>query len=151
MVFKGGRLEDKLNCEVEVREISENEIDVANKLVFTVFEFPVEWKKDWDEVSLGWVQKGGKYYVAYVEGKPVGTSFLSSLMKTGGIFSVGTLKEFRKRGVGTALTVHAITGSIKEGNDLHTLQTAKGGNAERLYKEIGFEIDHTVSWYVKKF
>jgi hypothetical protein len=38
----------------------------------------------------------------------------------------------------------------KEGNDLHTLQTAKGGNAERLYKEIKFEVDHAVSWYVKK-
>jgi hypothetical protein len=40
--------------------------------------------------------------------------------------------------------------SIKEGNDLHTLQTAKGGNAERLYKKVGFEVDHIVSWYVKE-
>jgi len=150
MVFKGGRLEDKLNPDVKVREISESEIDVGNKLMFTIFEMPNEWKKGWHRLILDWLRKGGKFYVGYIEGKPVGTSFLFSSMKTGGIFSVGTLKEYRRRGVGTTLTVHAIMKSIKEGNDLHTLQTAKGGNAEGLYKKIGFEIDHTSSWYVKK-
>jgi GNAT superfamily N-acetyltransferase len=150
MVFKGKGLEDKLIPGGEVREISESEIDVADKLLFTTFEFPIEWKKKWDRLTLDWMQKGGKYYVAYVKGKPIGTSFLFSLMKTGGIFNVGTLKEYRKRGVGTALTVHAIMESIKEGNNIHTLQTAKGGNAERLYNEIGFVTDHTVTWYIKK-
>lgn len=145
MVFKGKGLEDKLIPGGEVREISESKIDVADKLLFTTFEFPIEWKKKWDRLTLDWMQKGGKYYVAYVKGKPIGTSFLFSLMKTGGIFNVGTLKEYRKRGVGTALTVHAIMESIKEGNNIHTLQTAKGGNAERLYNEIGFVTDHTVT------
>jgi len=88
--------------------------------------------------------------LGYVDGKPVGTSFLYSLIKAGGIFTVGTLKEYRKKGVGTTLTVHALMESIKEGNDLHTLQTAKGGNAERLYKKVGFEVDHNALWYVKK-
>jgi len=53
-------------------------------------------------------------------------------MKTGGIFIVGTLKEYRRRGVGTTLTVHVVMDSIKQGNNLHTLQAEKGGNAERL-------------------
>jgi GNAT superfamily N-acetyltransferase len=150
MVFKGKGLENKLSPGVEVREISESEVDIGSRLDFTIFEFPIEWKKDFDRVILSWMWKGGKFYAAYVDGKPVGTSFLFSLMKTGGIFNVGTLKESRKRGIGTALTVHAINESIKEGNDLHTLQTKKGGNAERLYKEIGFVTDHTVSWFAKK-
>jgi GNAT superfamily N-acetyltransferase len=150
MVFKGGRLEEKLNHEVEVREISESEVDVGNRLVLKVFEFPIEWKKEFNKLTLDWMQKGGRLFVGYVDGKPVGTSFLFSLTKTGGIFTVGTLKEYRKRGIGTTLTVHALMESIKEGNDLHTLQTAKGGNAERLYKKVGFEVDHIVSWYVKE-
>lgn len=150
MVFKGKGLEDELSPGVEVREISESEVDVGNRLDFTIFEFPIEWKKDFDKVILGWMRKGGRFYVAYVDGKPVGTSFLFSLMKTGGIFNVGTLKEYRKRGIGTILTVHAINESVKEGNALHTLQTTKGGNAERLYKEIGFVTDHTASWFIKK-
>ena len=150
MVFKGGRLEEKLNHEAQVREISESEVDIGSKLALTVFEFPIKWKKEFDKLQLDWMQRGGRYFVGYVDGKPVGTSFLYSLMKTGGIFTVGTLKEYRKKGIGTTLTVHALMESIKDGNELHTLQTTKGGNAERLYKKVGFEVDHIVSWYVKK-
>jgi len=150
MVFKGKGLEDKLSPSGDVREIPESEIDVADRIVFAVFEFPIEWKKKWDRVMIDWMRKGGKYYVAYVQGKPVGTSFLFSLMKIGGIFNVGTLKEYRKRGIATALTIHAIMESMRDGNGIHTLQTARGGNAERLYKKIGFVTDHTASWYVKK-
>ena len=151
MVFEGKQVEDKLNPEVKVREISESEIDVHSKLLLTIFEMPIEWKKGWDKLALDGIRKGWKFYLAYTEGKPVGTCALFSLMKTGGIFSVGTLKEYRRRGIGTTLTVNAVMDSINEGNDLHTLQAAKGGYAERLYKKIGFEIDHTISHFVKKF
>jgi len=60
------------------------------------------------------------------------------------------LKKYRRRGIGTTLTVHALINSIKEGNSLHTLEATKGGNAERLYRRIGFETDHTTSWFIKK-
>ena len=151
MVFKGKQVEDKLNPEVKVKEISGSEIDVYNKLMLTIFEMPFEWKEGLDKLFLEWIRKGAKLYLAYVEGKPVGTCALFSLLKIGGIFNVGTLEEYRRRGIGTTLTVHAIMDSIKEGNNLHILQTAKGGNAERLYRKIGFETDHTISWFVKKF
>ena len=150
MVFKEGGLKEKLNREVEVRKIPESEVDVGNRIMLEVFEFPKVLEEEFAKLLLSWMKKKGKFFVGYVDGKPVGTSFLFSLMKIGGIFSVGTLSEYRKRGIGTTLTVHAALESIKEGNDLHTLQTAKGGDAEKLYKKIGFEVDHTVSWYVKK-
>ena len=150
MVFKEGRLEEKLNRQVDVRRISESEVDVGNRIMLDVFEFPSVLKEEFAKFLLSWMQKKGRFFVGYVGGKPVGTSFLFSLMKIGGIFSVGTLSEFRKRGIGTTLTVHAVLESIKEGNDLHTLQTARGGDAEKLYKKIGFGVDHTISWYIKK-
>jgi len=151
MVFEGKLVEDKLNPDVKVKEISESEIDVYNKLLLTIFEMPIKWKEGWDKIILEWMRKGCKCYLAYVEGKPVGTCALFSLMKTGGIFNVGTLKEYRRRGIGTTLTIHAVRDSINEGNDLHILQTVKGGYAERLYKKIGFVIDHTISYFVKEF
>ncbi len=143
-------MEEKLSRQVEVKEISESGVDVGNAIAMRVFGFPVELRREFDELVLSWMRKGGRYFVGCVDGKPVGTSFLFSLLKIGGIFTVGTLSEYRKRGIGTTLTVHAVMESIKAGNDLHTLQTTKGGNAEKLYREIGFEVDHTVSWYVKK-
>jgi len=150
MVFKREGLEDKLNPEVKMKEISENGIDLYNKILIASFEMPVEWKKGWDKFILEFMRKGGKCYLAYTDGRPVGTSAVLSLEKTGGIFNVGTLREHRRRGIGTTLTVHALINSIKEGNTLHTLQTDKGGDAEGLYRNIGFEIDHTISWFVKK-
>jgi len=151
MVFKGEGLENKLNPDVKVKEISESEIDLYNKLLSTSFEMPVEWKRGWDKFILECIKKGAKGYLAYMDGRPVGTSAMWSLEKTGGIFNVGTLKEHRRQGIGTTLTVHALIDSIKEGNTLHTLQTDKGGDAERLYRKIGFEIDLTISWFIKKF
>jgi len=151
MVFQGESLEDKLNPAVEVKEISGAEIDLFDRLLIASFEMPIEWKAVFDKINLEWLRKGAKHYLAYVDGKPVGVTTLISLMKTGGIFSVGTLKEYRRRGVGTTLTVHAVLDSMKIGNNLHTLQTDKGGDAERLYKKIGFEVDHTISYFVKKF
>lgn len=151
MALQGKLSEDKLNRDVKIKEISENEIDTFDKLLVTIFEMPVEWKKVIDRLFLEWTRKGARNYIAYAEGKPIGTTTLFSLMKTGGIFNVGTLKEYRKRGIGTALTVKALLDSVDEGNDLQTLQTVKGGDAERLYQRIGFEIDHTVAFFVKKF
>ena len=151
MVFNGKKMEDKLNPEVKVKEISESEIDVFDKLLLTIFEMPIEWKEGFDRLMLERKRKGGKCYLTYVEGKPVGICFFLSSMKTGGIFGIGTLKEYRRRGIGTTLTLHAVMDSINEGNDLHTLQTEKGGYAEQLYRKTGFEIDHTISYFVKKF
>jgi len=150
MVFKGEGLENKLNPEVKMKEISENEIDLYSKILIATFEMPVEWKKGWDKFTLEFMRKGAKCYLAYMDGRPVGTSAMFSLKKTGGIFNVGTLKEHRRRGIGTTLTVRALIDSIKKGDNLHTLQTVKGGDAERLYKKIGFEIDHMISWFIKK-
>jgi len=149
MVFKGKPMVDKLNPKVKVKEISENEIEVFSSLLLTIFEMPIQWKEGFDQLIRNMLLKVGKNYLAYFEGRPVGTCSLISFKRTGGIFNVGTLKEYRSLGIGTTLTLHAVLDSMSKGKNLHTLQTLKGGNAEQFYKKIGFEIDHTVSWFVK--
>ena len=150
MVFKGERLKNRLNPKVKVKEISENEIDIFGDLLLTIFEMPIEWSEGIKLLLNNMIQKGGKNYLAYFDGNPVGTCSLFSLNGTGGLFNIGTLKEYRRQGIATTLIAHALFDSISRGDDLHTLQTMKGEKAEQLYKEIGFEIGHTVSWFVKK-
>lgn len=150
MVFKREQVKIKPNPEVKIKEISERNINIYTELFLTNFEMPIEWKKAVDAIALNWIQRGWKCYLAYVRERPVGTCLLSSLSKSGGIFNVGTLKQYRRRGIGTALTLQALIDSIDEGNDLHILETVKGGNAERLYKKIGFEIVHSISYFVKE-
>jgi len=150
MVFNGKQLKNKLNPDVKTKEISERDIDVYTELILTNFEMPLEYKKGINTLALTWMQQGWKFYLAYFGERPVGTCLLSSLSGIGGIFNVGTLKEYRRRGIGAALTLQAVMDSIDEGNDLHILETVKGGNAEHLYRKIGFEIVHAISYFVKE-
>lgn len=151
MVFKGKSPRNRLTPDIKVKGIAEDEIDVFDRLMFASFELPTEWKEVFDRLMLRWLRRGVKSYLAYVDGKPVGTVTLVSKAKIGCILNVGTLKEYRRRGIGTTLTVHALLESFKERNDLHTLQTTKGGEAERLYQKMGFQTDHTVSFFSKNF
>jgi len=150
MVLKRKQVHN-LNPDVIIKEISESEIDEYLKLFLTIFEVPIELKEGLCRMFLTRMRRGDKFHLAFIEDKPVGIYDFSSLNRTGGIFSIGTLKEYRRMGIGTTLTLHGIMNSINEGNTLHTLQTDKGGYAERLYETIGFEIDHVVSYFLKEF
>jgi hypothetical protein len=149
MVLQKELLKDRLNPSIDIKEVSEDEVDLFTSLLLAIFEMSTEWKKAVNNMILGLMRNGAKHYLACVDEKPVGVTTLFSSQKTGGIFNVGTVKENRRRGIGTSLTAHAFLDSVDKGNDLHTLQAEKGGYAERLYQGIGFEIDHTVSYFVK--
>jgi len=151
MVFEGKPPINMLNPGVKIKEIPENKVDTFVELLLTTFEMPIEWRAVSGRLLLEWQQRGAKNYMAYAEGKPVGVTTLLPLKKTGCIFNVGTLKEFRRRGIGTTLVVNTLSESLSGGNDLHTLQTTKGGDAERLYQRIGFKIDHTVAFFVRQY
>jgi ribosomal protein S18 acetylase RimI-like enzyme len=149
MIFDGKPSENRVNSNVTVNEIGEDEIDVFNRLIATSFEIPSEWKGALDKLLADFTRKGERNYLAYADRQPVGTISLFSTRKTGCILNVSILKEYRRRGIGTELTMHVLSDSFKEGNDLHTLQVDKGGYAENLYRKIGFKVDHTVSFFVK--
>jgi GNAT superfamily N-acetyltransferase len=149
MVFRGERPVDSTDSAFDIREVEESDIDVFSQVSVTAYEMPSEWKEGFDRLFLHRMRAGGRHYLAYVDGVPVGTCALLSSVKTGGIFSVGTIKEHRGKGIATAMTLRAIRDSFDEGNTLHTLQTEKGGHPEQIYNRIGFETDHTVAFFVK--
>jgi GNAT superfamily N-acetyltransferase len=149
MVFGGARPKDTADSSVDVREIRETDIGVFGQTSVMAYEMPSEWNEGFNGLFLQRLRSGGRHYLAYVDGVPVGTCALLSSMKTGGVFSVGTLKEYRGRGIATAMTLRAVRDSFDDGNTLHTLQTEKGGYPERLYSRMGFEIDHAVAFFAK--
>ena len=150
MTFEGSLLKDLATSKIRIEEVSKRGINCWKELVCSVFGVPYEWREGFSTYVDAYVKGGGRCYLAYIEDKPVGTCSLLSMNGSGGIFTVGTLKEFRRRGVGTALTLHALNDSFKEGNTLHLLYVDKGDYAEHLYKRIGFEIHHTVTWFIKE-
>jgi GNAT superfamily N-acetyltransferase len=148
MVFDGEPLGNGANSRVAVKET--NDIDAFDRLVVKGFQMPSEWKEAFDKLSVAFKGKDIKHYLAYLDNRPVGTVSLFSRSKVGCILNVSTLREYRRNGIGTELTAHAISESVKAGNNLHTLQTDRGGEAEKLYQKIGFKTDYTVSFFVKK-
>jgi GNAT superfamily N-acetyltransferase len=62
MVFNGKQVEDKLNPEVTVEKISESEIETYSKLILTIFEMPVDWKKGLNKLLFEWIRKNAKLY-----------------------------------------------------------------------------------------
>jgi hypothetical protein len=89
MVFKGERPKDGPDTGVDVREIEESQIDVFGEVSVTAYEMPPEWTQGFRKMFLQRLRRGGRHYLAYVEGQPAGTCALISSMKTGGIVSVG--------------------------------------------------------------
>jgi GNAT superfamily N-acetyltransferase len=148
MVFDGKLLGNSANSRVTVKDT--NDVDTFDRLVVKGFEMPSEWKEAFDKLVAPFKGKNVKHYLAYLDNRPVGTASLFSASKVGCIINVSTLREYRKQGIATELTIYAVSESVKAGNNLLTLQTEKGSEAERLYRKIGFEIDHTVSFLIKK-
>lgn len=91
--------------------------------------------------------KGTKSYLGYFQGKPAGVCGLVSFNSVGGIFSVGTVPEYRNKGVATALLQRAIADSLSIRNSLLYLITTKGSDAERLYARLGFQVAYTYCRY----
>jgi ribosomal protein S18 acetylase RimI-like enzyme len=76
-------------------------------------------------------------YAAYVGNRVVGTSTLFVGKRAAGLYNIGTLSDFRGRGIGSAMTWLALHEAEKLGQTLAVLQASEAGHP--IYKKIGFE------------
>lgn len=77
-----------------------------------------------------------KLYVGYIEGEPVSSAELTLAGPTAGLYNIATLKEFRGRGIGTAITVAPLQDALAAGCETAILQAAPDGL--RIYERVGF-------------
>jgi GNAT superfamily N-acetyltransferase len=77
------------------------------------------------------------YFVATLDGEPVGISVAVRTGESGGIYSVATLEKARRRGVGTAVTWAAIDAIRGWGCTSAVLQSSEMGYP--VYRAMGFE------------
>lgn len=82
------------------------------------------------------------WFTGYVNSQPVATSLLFQTGKMAGIYNVATLKEFRRRGIGEAMTRAAVNAGRANGSEYACLQPS--GLGEPIYKRMGFK---TISRY----
>jgi hypothetical protein len=76
-------------------------------------------------------------FIGRVDGRPVGSSFLTRTGSLAGIYAVGTATAARKRGVGTAVTWAAVAAAGDWGCDAVVLQASEMGYP--VYVKMGFK------------
>lgn len=127
--------------------LRDGELNAAVDLVVQGFGFPSEWA---DVLKKALAEDAGELeghtFLAEVDGTPAG---VVSLVRTGdgiaGLYSVATLPPFRRRGIATALSLQGIHAFRETGDDVLTLQVARGSEAQRLYEKLGFETAYTLT------
>lgn len=75
-------------------------------------------------------------FVGYVDGRPVATSALIVSDGVAGVYNVATLPEYRKRGLGEAMTWHAVREGAASGCVIGSLQASAMG--QPVYARMGF-------------
>ncbi len=79
---------------------------------------------------------GAEFYVGYVDGEPVASSALIATDGTAGVWNVGCLPSHRRRGIGEAMTWHAVRRGAEIGCDIANLQASEIG--QPIYERMGF-------------
>jgi GNAT superfamily N-acetyltransferase len=77
-------------------------------------------------------------YVGYVEGAPVASSALITSDRVAGVWNVGCVPAHRKRGLGEAMTWHAVRRGADIGCVMANLQASEMG--QPIYARMGFEV-----------
>jgi ribosomal protein S18 acetylase RimI-like enzyme len=89
-----------------------------------------------------------RLYLGLLDGQPVGTSRVFFSGKVAGVYHVATRPEARRRGIGTAMTAHALREARELGYEIAVLRAAQAGLG--IYHRLGFRECCTFSRYVRE-
>ena len=123
--------------DVEIMPVrSHSMLAVLVGLVATTFEFPHDMLTRVFKPPL--LQDPAWHgYVAYVDGTPAATSTLYVRDRVAGIYYVGTLKQYRNRGLGEAVTRRCVIDGFAASCDMASLQASPEG--QPVYERMGFQ------------
>ena len=122
--------ENELDIEiVEDKEHLKQWIDV----VLTVFSIKI----DFELLEYLLLEPEAKFYIGILEGKSVTYLMLYLSSGVAGLHAVSTLKEYRGRRFGLAISIIALLDAYKMGYKVGVLQASALG--ERVYRKMGFQ------------
>ncbi|MGZ7050233.1 MAG: GNAT family N-acetyltransferase [Methanobacterium sp.] len=122
------------------------ELRIWTDILVKSFEFPkiaVSYKKYF--INLGAQNPNFQYYLGFFNGKAVSSAVLYKGGGAAGLFYIGTVPEYRRKGISKAMTCYLLNEAKNEGYTISTLQASEMGYP--LYKKIGFEKYYTTDIY----
>ena len=96
-----------------------------------------------EQALLNWfvkdihLQQSLKFYLGWLEGKPVATSLLFWAEGVAGVYFVATIPEVRRQGIGFAITLKPLQEGREMGYRISILQASKMGKP--VYLRMGFK------------
>lgn len=123
---------------LRVRAVSVDEYDLYARTVAEGFEVPHEMFRLLTNPSLMKI-RGVAFYLAELNGVPVGTGMTAVSGELVGIFNVATLPGYRRRGYGRAITMEMVRAGSAAGASTAYLYASKMG--ERVYESAGFRTE----------
>ena len=140
MVFKGEKLNNKINPDVQIAQISGDQLGTWTRVLMRGYGLPESYQGAVQEMFARVSHhEGSTFYQAYFHDNPVGSCLLYRLNDTATIYTVATIPEFTRKGVATALINRAVADSSKFECDMLYLLVEKESETERLYEKLGFE------------
>jgi GNAT superfamily N-acetyltransferase len=140
MIFKRGTSNSKINSDVQIAEIGSAQLGMWTRVLMRGYGLPESFQGAVQEMfTKVSCHDGHRFYQATFNDNPVGSCLLYWSNDTATIYTVATIPEFTRKGVGTTLIKRAIADSSKLGCDILYLLVEKGSETERLYEKLGFE------------
>jgi ribosomal protein S18 acetylase RimI-like enzyme len=110
------------------------------------YGLPVEWEADLLDMMVA-TSLGERLsaYLAVVNEEPVSAAAMFLGAGVAGIYNVGTLPEWRGKGIGAAITLQPLLEARKQGYRIGTLQSSEMGY--KVYERLGFREMFKASQY----
>jgi ribosomal protein S18 acetylase RimI-like enzyme len=116
------------------------DLDLWERISFSGFEMEGFAKKQYRRFVVSFEISNGsqqKLFLAYCDGNPAGTALSFFHNDTAGIYFVSTVPDYRKRGVGLAMTLTIMGYARQAGFNYCVLQSSEAGL--NVYKRAGFK------------
>jgi GNAT superfamily N-acetyltransferase len=134
MVIELAKLSVEVPKGLELREVRNWDELVAWQTTFSKgYELPSEVGK----LIAPTIGPAMRLFMAVIDDQPVGTTGVFLHKGVPGIYCVSTIREYRGRGIGAAITALPLLEVREQGYRLGTLQASSMGHP--VYKKLGFE------------
>ncbi|MFJ4986140.1 GNAT family N-acetyltransferase [Streptomyces sp. NPDC088732] len=123
---------------LRIRAVPRDELDLYARTVAEGFEVPYEMLRVFADPSLATVD-GMTFYLAELDGVPVGTGMTATSGDLTGIFNIATLPGHRRRGFASAVTLELVRSGFAAGAGTAYLYASEKG--ESVYRSVGFRTE----------
>ena len=121
---------------VEIAEVTDtDEREQFSTVMASAFDLPLDVVAQVDRAALS--ADGVRLFLGRVDGRPAASGLLIRCEHAAGVYSIGVIEEFRRRGIGEAMSWAVLRAGREAGCKVGVLQSSEMGSP--LYERMGFE------------